>query len=343
MSDAPRTKSPALKNIVFALISVALFFSLLELALRIAHFEYLPDDSPITIMRQFSRSEYKELYKFDPGTLWSLRPGALYERNTGEHIDSLGFRGPEVRQPKPAGMLRVVCLGDSSTFGLGEPYKDIFEAKLAEYLPGRLGGRAVEVIDAGVVGYTSTQALEHFRRDALPLKPDVVVIMPGAINEVYTMDVTDAERLRMLKKGEGTRRFRSVLLKLRTAQLVLRIVRAAEPRRKKVPRAPLAQFNDDLESFAALARDNGFILVVASPHRKKKIDAQFPELEGYSAALADFARRHSFQFADVRAEYRRGIYEEDLLFRDDFHPTAAGHDIIAQMLAYKISDGLNKK
>src|SRR5262249_16384222 len=36
----------------------------------------------------------------------------------GVRIDTLGFRGGEVAVPKPWGSFRIVCLGDSTTFGI---------------------------------------------------------------------------------------------------------------------------------------------------------------------------------------------------------------------------------
>ncbi len=73
------------------------------------------------------------------------------------------------------GTLRVVCFGDSSTFGIGARMQDTWPAQLQDMLaedanrgtpasPEVSGARRVEVINAGVPGYTSYQGLQHMRQ-----------------------------------------------------------------------------------------------------------------------------------------------------------------------------------
>jgi len=327
-----------IKNVLFSLIAVCLFFGLAEGVLRVAGFSYLPDDSPIVVMQKFGRTNYKELYTFDPGTIWSLKPGALYEQKTKERINRLGFRGPDISVKKTAGAYRVVCLGDSSTFGFGVPYKDTYPQQLQGYLSYRMQDRTVEVINAGVVGYTSTQALEHFKRDALPLDPDAVVLLVGAINESFGMEYTDAQRIaRMRSNAAHQAPLRRALMELRLSRLMLKLThrsRRGKPR-PLVPRTPPQQFAKDLEAFAALAREHGFLLVVADPHRKKAIEENTPILLEYSTILKEFADANGFPFVDVRSRFQASE-DQNILYRDDYHPRPTGHNLIAQMLTYPI-------
>lgn len=89
--------------------------------------------------------------------------------------NSLGFRGPEWAQPKPPGLFRIALIGDSHTFGYAVPFPLSFGEQLARELAGE---RRVESLNFGVVGYNSSQELAVFRRFALPLQPDLVVIVP---------------------------------------------------------------------------------------------------------------------------------------------------------------------
>jgi len=92
--------------------------------------------------------------------------------------NNLGMRGPDVRDRKRRGTYRVLCMGDSTTFGWGvsdgESYPRVAEAALAEL--GGLFGRRCEVLNAGVPGYTLQRIERYLERDLLALEPDLVTV-----------------------------------------------------------------------------------------------------------------------------------------------------------------------
>lgn len=89
--------------------------------------------------------------------------------------NQLGFRGPEVQIPKPAGVLRVVAMGSSTTYGLTAA-DQTYPAWLERTLHQRYGLKQVEVINAGVHGYNSWQTFINFSLRILELQPDLVII-----------------------------------------------------------------------------------------------------------------------------------------------------------------------
>jgi lysophospholipase L1-like esterase len=104
--------------------------------------------------------------------------------NRGFVINALGFRGPETSVRKPSGSLRIVCLGDSRTFGLwgdlgGMRYDNDYPAVLGQSLRGQTGGERVEVVNAGVLGYTSAHGLAQLQTQVLQLQPDIVTVAFG--------------------------------------------------------------------------------------------------------------------------------------------------------------------
>ncbi|MDX1734269.1 MAG: SGNH/GDSL hydrolase family protein, partial [Halioglobus sp.] len=99
-------------------------------------------------------------------------------------INSLGFRGPEIEQPKPPGRLRIGFIGASTTYcaevsGNDQVWTELVSRKLEERWP----GMEVDYINGGVPGYTTTQSMANLRGRMLPLDPDVVVIY-HATNDV---------------------------------------------------------------------------------------------------------------------------------------------------------------
>jgi lysophospholipase L1-like esterase len=96
-------------------------------------------------------------------------------------INKAGFKGPEVRSPKPK--IRLMTVGNSCTEG---SWIDIlsYPRSMELQLKKRLGSNIVEVINAGVSGYGDQNViwrLPYF----LSFKPDFVTIHIGWNNGVY--------------------------------------------------------------------------------------------------------------------------------------------------------------
>lgn len=99
-------------------------------------------------------------------------------------INDLHLRGGAVRQPTPS-RRRIVCLGDSRTFGiwldLGRfRYDNDFPRYLGELFATRPGPQAIEVLNAGVIGYSSAQGLRWVRTGLIDeLHPDLLILAFG--------------------------------------------------------------------------------------------------------------------------------------------------------------------
>jgi GDSL-like Lipase/Acylhydrolase family len=116
-------------------------------------------------------------------TLWAkpwfkYRPGARAEVVAGgEHfviqINSQGFRTHEFAVPKPAGLVRVVCIGGSTTVA-GRTNEETYPALLEAKLRARYPGLPVEVLNLGVSGVSHEHWLERLDR-VFAYDPDVVV------------------------------------------------------------------------------------------------------------------------------------------------------------------------
>lgn len=110
-----------------------------------------------------------------PGRGYSLVPG--YEGGA-IRINRWGMRGGEFAVPKPPDVFRVLCVGDSVTFGLSTcaSYPERVHDILA---PRALPGRRVEIVNAGVEGYSVTRALAALEADWFALEPDALFVMIG--------------------------------------------------------------------------------------------------------------------------------------------------------------------
>ena len=108
--------------------------------------------------------------RFDRELGWSYRPGSV-SADGRESFNSLGARGRREYAPAPPdGVTRVVSVGDSFTFGEQISDSETYQALLERR------HRSLEVLNFGVGGYGTDQALLRFRRVAPGLGGEVAVL-----------------------------------------------------------------------------------------------------------------------------------------------------------------------
>jgi lysophospholipase L1-like esterase len=73
--------------------------------------------------------------------------------------------------------MKIVCLGDSLTYGYGNARRDIW-TNLAAQISG------FEIVNKGINGDTSGGMLSRFKRDVLDEKPSAVLLICGA-NDIF--------------------------------------------------------------------------------------------------------------------------------------------------------------
>ena len=169
LASVSRTRSREIATAVtLSLICAGIFFLLLELTLRIAEL------APTHILSYPDQETWSRFPgPFEPGQdfVSRVRPRLAYR----VRVNSLGFRGPDFDLLKPAGVYRILCVGNSRTFGDYVDEEDTFPAQLEKRLR-QESGRSVEVINAGVIGYTITDESDFLREKGFALQPDAIIV-----------------------------------------------------------------------------------------------------------------------------------------------------------------------
>jgi hypothetical protein len=112
-------------------------------------------------------------YAFSPTLGWELRPDVRTDRVTS---NSQGLRGRREYAPEPpAGIRRVLCVGDSFTFGAGLRDDETMPARLEAALNGS-GPARWEVLNFGVEGYGTDQQWLYLSERGLRYRPQIVVL-----------------------------------------------------------------------------------------------------------------------------------------------------------------------
>jgi lysophospholipase L1-like esterase len=152
-----------LKNLALAALACAVVVVLAEVGLQLA--------APIPISMQVDHLP-------DGYMRVRLHPDRVYRLASGGTctINGQGYRHRgRIAVPKPAGCVRVVALGGSSTFSYHTGDEAIWTQVLEDSLRSRYGD-GVEVVNAGVPGYSIVESTINYMTRVRHLVPDVVVV-----------------------------------------------------------------------------------------------------------------------------------------------------------------------
>jgi lysophospholipase L1-like esterase len=281
---------------------------------------------------------------FEPGQQVTERPRPELVHRIS--INSLGFRGDPLTFEKAPGQIRILCLGDSFTFGSFVNDEDTFPSLLGTAL--RRRGMPVEVINGGVGGTTIVDQA-HFLSKALVLKPDLVLLTFSEndiddLNKTVPLHVSMAENRRWKSGIAGwiylavrdTALFNFLLFaKARYADLGTPRALASGPSGVVVESDALWQrYEAELEEVANALRSHsiGFVFVVfPSDHRLGRT----VELGNRLQRAAQLAERHGVPVVDLLAPLQAtGLSAKDLyLLPYDGHPSPRGYGVVADTIS----------
>src|SRR4030095_1878406 len=213
--NASKKPIPFRRRLIYVTLIYVFFLGLLALVEVITRGAMTPVSSlqlfVATPPQRLQVSDPKQagIFEGDPLLLWRLKPNlnhAVWDF-TVLSTNAQHFRADYPIKEKPSGTYRIICLGDSVTFGYRVPvvWPDKpseydsealpFPMLLEKHLRGANPNRKIEVFSMAVPGYTSHQGLAWLQRDINQLQPDMVIASFGW-NDVSLSDVPDREAIR---------------------------------------------------------------------------------------------------------------------------------------------------
>ncbi len=194
------------------------------------------------------------------GAPWGLRinePGAHYRHKSRDVNVRFAINGQGLRADrdypyeKPPGTQRILCLGDSFTIGYEVPFPECFAQVMEQELVA--AGRDVEVLNAGVSGFSTAEECLYLERELHKYAPDVVVVA------FFKNDYAD--------------NLRTGLFELRDGKLV-------ERNATYVPAGGLGDFLNRNWFFSVLSeRSNAFALLKEQITRRMKREMEVAQLD----------------------------------------------------------------
>ena len=126
--------------------------------------------------------------------------GQHFEITFNEH----GYRTPPVAVPKPQGLLRIVCIGGSTTIE-GMTNDSTYPAILQRRLRDHFNTDQIEVVNCGISGFKSSQEAERID-EYIALDPDIILEY-NAVNDIcyvilYTLEIRAHLWQKLLRQSE---------------------------------------------------------------------------------------------------------------------------------------------
>lgn len=285
-------------------------------------------------------------HRMAPGWSGTFPPEITARLGRGEipiRTNSLGLRGPELIEPKPDDLFRIVVLGDSVAFGWGVREEDTFPSQLADLLQLLHPGQRFEVVNAGVSGYGTWQQARWLEEHALRLQPDLVVV------QMHLNDAAD-NLWGALSQGRPADQSSWLVQHSALARLVHLTLLArrgggtgsgscaddwSEPGRRVCWETTLAHLEDIRNTAQATGAK---VALMPVPMRWQVepgvVDPRaWVDASHYQDAVGRYARRQGWLLVDpLPAFLQAAAGGQPSLFLDVGHPNEAGHRLLAQEL-----------
>jgi len=297
----------------------------------------------------------QEYYVHHPRLVHQLKPN----QNTFTHFftvttNSFGLRDREFPMvPKP-GIFRILCLGDSLTFGNGVKTQDTYPKQLESMLNVD-GEQKYDVINTGVPGFDTWQEVTYLREYGWRFKPSLVII------GFYSNDIVPRpERIPQIvnesgfKKKQGVQGFFSykVIHLLKRSRLLLLLRDRYQKLVNRISPPPgyrhkLSLLNGTVDTFIErgwkevesslkemleLGKKHGFSLVLVQFPMPDQLLKHYP-YASYQRKLKAIAHRHNVDFIDLLPAFRKNFDGFGSLFIEwDGHPNPRAYNIAAREL-----------
>ncbi len=254
-------------------------------------------------------------------------------------INEYGMRGPAVRLAKGAEVFRVVCLGDSITFGEGVRYPDTYPARLERLLGPTMPGRRVEVLNAGVQGYGTKEAAAFYLLRCAAFRPDVVIL------GFFLNDVVDSGET--IRQSEAMVKDYVPSLPGRISMIWERLERRRRARRlqqeyfdeiRRSFNSPRwGECKEVLKGLGQVGREDGFSFVVVIFPVMWELNEGYP-FRDLHAEVANACGEAGLACLDLLEVYQGRRAEDLWVHPTDQHPNEIAHGLAAERIAWFLAE-----
>ncbi len=259
------------------------------------------------------------------------------------------FRGPSGKIDRPLkkeeGTIRIMCIGDSTTYGMAVDYYHSWVYLLGQMLSKEYPGKKIEVLNAGIVGCILKQIKRIFQFYLSKYRPDILIWrVDNSLTDTYFVDT----------KPDFARSFLGpILYKFRTFRLFCVIAdsfkrpgdnsmadKIYDSMTGRIPRpleAPAGGLDSDFSIVEKIAQDHGTKYVVQAEYLFRMRDGMVAGAAPHNGhkffvKTADAFKENDAKFSFPTNEDRINLVTKlpDPLFNDVCHLAKKGEAITAE-------------
>jgi lysophospholipase L1-like esterase len=285
----------------------------------------------------------------DPVLRYEYRPGL---RAGDAHFDALhagfttnahGFRDVELPLEKPAGEVRILALGDSTTAGNGVPELEHTWPKRLERRFAEAGHEERRVLNLGVGGYQPLQEARLLELRGLAFEPDLVLVLLSLNDLDWEADGGIGEMLEQARAGDAPAPSDPFALLTRVSRLAFVVAHRARALGLELPlpeaarhvapvRALGSPLAEGLTLLARLQRERGVKVVVALLPAFSEPFERYAHAALHERMRASAARLPTLTWIDLLDDFRATGVDARALSVDGLHPNGAGTAVLAEIL-----------
>ena len=297
-------------------------------------------------------------------TGYKLSPNFILNHNTlKESINSLGFKSPEIKIKKMENTYRIICIGGSVVYGSFDNEKTwpSFLQRLSNNK--KFTEKKVEVINAGIPGYTSFHTLTQFITKLIDLDPDLIISYQlftdswyfGDLNKdvIITDNFAPYEKKSLIDRIFDTSHFlvlsRAIASKYVSITNIFRRQKDIPVAKRKKPikfaENNLYYYQRNIRIMALVCEQLGVDLILCIPislfketntKDEQNLMMHYDKKEYY----LDFIKEGKNILHDIAKEFSTVYYFDPTskinaninILKDQFHPTIAGNELLAKEL-----------
>jgi lysophospholipase L1-like esterase len=171
LKDSTRIRS----FFILVLVNIILLL-VLESSTRIVAFLITKENSYLLCGFYQREPTEKHVYVYDDNDTEPYYLKCVPSNQPGYPVNSHGFRGYEPAS-NHKGLIRIVCAGASTTYGINLPLNETYPFQLEQQLAKQQPHRNYEVLNAGFATLILPQVTHLIRKEMLPLEPDIIILM----------------------------------------------------------------------------------------------------------------------------------------------------------------------
>jgi lysophospholipase L1-like esterase len=338
-------------------IIVAVFFAFSEMSVRLL-------TSNISSLELFTKENFEEKVESEHGEQifsgdallgWKLMSNMqdVHWDFTTFSTNKQGIRYHKNLGKKKKDTIRIVCLGDSITFGYRVPttfpqnpyyYEKShipYPSLIEKYLQTKNPNKTVEVIPMAVPGYTTYQGLRWIEKDINSLRPDLVVVLFGW-NDSEMHPQSDKEALPDSWHRAAQRALLSKSQALIYSSNWIGSKKKSETKERieYKPRVSREDYILNILSIKDMAKEYGSEILVLGPIIRDSVavPAMTERLADYRTALSEAMSKTQTNYLEIEELTETEYPENNELFGELVHPNYLGHQLMAEKILELIKE-----